>query len=122
MSESHAVYRVQGGLPETLLAFRSRPCSFPYAGGEYVPPSPEEVARLVELAGWSQSQVARLAGVSFNRRGSTTVRKWKTPTGSAEHRVIPYATWRHLLCCAGVVSCGEDVAALDSGVGASVGR
>lgn len=112
MSESRAVYQVHGELPKTLLAFRNLPCSLPNSGGGYVPPTPEEVKRLIELAGWSQTEVARLVGVSFSSKGSTAVRKWKTPVDRSEYRVIPYAAWRHLLCCAGIVSSDEDVSGL----------
>jgi len=113
MSEERASYQVDAGLPVTLIAFRNRACAQPNASGNYVPPSPDEVERLITLSGWSQTEVARLAGVSFNRKGSTAVRKWKTPIGSSEHRLIPYSAWRHLLACAGVVDSKDDVRALD---------
>lgn len=112
MSEIKPVYDMGGNLPSTLEAFKSRPCARAYASGDYISPTPAEISRLIELAGWSQNDVAKLSGVSFNRKGSTTIRKWKTSTELPEHRLIPYAAWRHLLACAGVVSIKDDLKAL----------
>ncbi|TMP46608.1 DNA repair protein, partial [Pseudoalteromonas sp. S1650] len=53
---------------------------------------------------WSQTDVAKIVGVSWNHKGSTVVRKWETATDKPEHRKISYSAWRGLLCRAGVVS------------------
>ncbi len=115
MSEPIAAYNVNPSLPATLGAFRSRSSAEPYASDAYVPPTPEEVAQLIKLAGWSQTDAAKLVGVSYNKKGSTTIRKWKTSKAFDEHRAIPYAAWRHLLACAGVVKAEEDIIALTDG-------
>jgi hypothetical protein len=60
------IYDVGGSLPISLEAFSNRPCALPFSHPAYVPPSPQEVDRLIKLAGWSQSGVAALVGVSFN--------------------------------------------------------
>lgn len=112
MSENRAHYNVDGVLPKTLMAFRNRPCALPNSGGRYQRPTPDEIDCLIKLAGWSQTDVAKLVGVAWNNKGSTTVRKWKTSSEKNEYRPIPYAVWRHLLSCAGIVSSDDDVAAL----------
>lgn len=112
MSEERAVYDVGDALPASLNAFKSRACVQVYSSGNYVSPTPEEFDRLTKLAGWSQGDVAKLVGVSYNRKGSTTVRKWKTPVSHSENRTVPYAAWRYLLACAGVISVDDDLAAL----------
>lgn len=112
MTESKGRYAA--ATPQTVTAFRNRPCSRSYASGEYEPPTPEEVTALVQLAGWSQRQVAEITGARFDpRKGSTTVRKWRTPKGKPEHREIPYSAWRLLLLHAGVVTFEEEQAAAD---------
>lgn len=112
MSEERAVYNVGNTLPANLNAFKNRPSAQPYGSGRYAPPAPDEVAQLIRLAGWSQTEAAKLVGVSFNEKGSTTIRKWKTSTDREEHRAIPYAAWRHFLSCAGVISIDDDLRSL----------
>lgn len=113
MSEERAVYNAGNTLPVNLGAFKNRPCAQPYASGQYVPPVPEEVAQLINLAGWSQTDAAKLVGVNFNTKGSTTIRKWKTSVDREEYRAIPYAAWRHFLSCAGVISVDDDLVSLN---------
>ena len=118
MSDKIPVYESGNSLPVTLDAFRNRPCGLPYSHENYRPPEPSEVKALVKLMGWSQSNVAKLVGVTYNpKKGSTTVRKWQTDKGSAEYREIPYSAWRHLLVCARVVTVDEELAALERGAG-----
>lgn len=100
--ETHAQYSVPGVIGRNDLA--CRPCCKVFDDPAYVPPTPEEVDGLIKLAGWSQSDVAKLVGVGFNpKKGSTTVRKWRSPVVSVEHRDIPYSAWRLLLLYAGIV-------------------
>lgn len=104
MQDNFTNYSPGGVLPQTLDAFRNRPCSLPYTNEYYTPPTTDEVGQLIKLAGWSQNDTARLVGVSFNpEKGSLTVRRWKMPIASDNHRDIPYAAWRLLLLHAGVV-------------------
>jgi hypothetical protein len=92
-------------IPRTKEAFRNRACSLPYNHPDYVAPGPEEVAALIELAGFSQNQTAKLAGVKYDPlKGSSTVRKWKAKRDRKEYRQIPYSAWRLLLLYAGVVT------------------
>lgn len=112
--ETVPIYDVGGSLPASLEAFSNRPCSLPFGHAAYVPPSPQEVDRLVKLAGWSQSEAAALVGVSFNpKKGSSTIRKWRARADSDDARAIPYSAWRLMLLYAGVVSLDDGLAAID---------
>ncbi|MCU7845327.1 MAG: hypothetical protein KZQ93_15970 [Candidatus Thiodiazotropha sp. (ex Monitilora ramsayi)] len=105
MSENSLVYGDRDIKPRSLDAFKTRACTLPFGNPDYRPPDPEEVAALTELMGWSQSVTARLVGVNYDpKKGSTTVRKWKTSREKKEHREIPYAAWRLMLLYAGVVA------------------
>ncbi len=108
MSEKSPIYNVGGVLPATLEAFKNRPCALHFNHQGYQPPTPQEVARLLELAGWSQNKTAQLVGVSWNpSKGSSTVRKWKAPSDKKDARPINYAAWRLLLLYSGVVAVGD---------------
>lgn len=90
-------------LASDLEDFKTLACTYPYRGG-YVPPRPEEVDQLIKLAGWSQNDAAKLVGVTFHpKKGSSTIRKWRTSADKADSRAIPYSAWRLLLAHAGVV-------------------
>ncbi|MBU2708746.1 hypothetical protein KCM76_22325 [Zooshikella marina] len=108
MSEKSPVYQANS-LPQNLQAFKNRPCCLPFSDENYLSPTAAEVGQLIKLAGWSQRQTAILVGVSWSKKGSTTVRKWKTPEGNDEHRKIPYSAWRLLLIYAGVVDVTSDL-------------
>lgn len=112
MPENKPTY-THTGTPATIEAFRNLDCTKPFCTGEYVPPTPNQVKALIDFTGWSQRKVALIAGVSSNSKGSTAVRKWKTENGN-ETRAIPYAVWRQLLECAGVVTLEETLLALES--------
>ncbi len=95
----------------TRSAFKQRRCTLPIFHPEYIPPTPEEIQALITLGGWSQVQVAKLVGVGYKpNKGSTTVRRWRSPVDSPSYRQIPYAAWRLLLCYAHVVSIDADTA------------
>ena len=106
MTEDTQDYKINSEVL-SLSDFRNLPCALPFCSDAYCAPTPEEVSNLIRLSGWSQREVALIAGVSHNEKGSTTVRKWKAKSG-AEARAIPYAAWRQLLEVAGVVTV-EDV-------------
>lgn len=115
MSEVVAPYTVKNNTaPKSLEGFKRRRCTNAYSTGNYSPPTPEEIAALIKLAGWSQAEAARLVGAGFNAKGSSTIRKWKAKTANADHRKIPYSAWRHLLVCAGVVSAEDDIGGLSA--------
>lgn len=104
MSTERTLYDVGDALPVMLKAFTNRACALPKTNNAYKEPTPEEVKTLIKLAGWSQTDTAKLTGVSFNpKKGSTTVRRWQTAKEKPEYRVIPYAAWRLMLISAGVV-------------------
>jgi hypothetical protein len=108
MSQETPIYVKPETEPTSLSAFKNRPCARVYTDN-YIHPTPEEVKALIKLCNWSQTQVAKLTGVTYNPlKGSSTVRKWQT-TSEKEHRDIPYATWRLLLIYAGVVKPENDV-------------
>ncbi|OES24496.1 hypothetical protein BFV94_4406 [Alteromonas macleodii] len=72
-------------------------------------PSPEEVRALRNSMGLSQTKMAQLVGVSWNKKGSNTIRKWETPVGEENHRSISYGVWRLMLAIAGIVDPQDDV-------------
>lgn len=110
MSEERAIYNVGMVKPTSLDAFKGRACTLPFSHPDYRPPEPYEVAALTELLGWSQVRTANLVGVKGDpKKGSTTIRKWKTESGD-ERRRIPYSAWRLMLLYAGVVSIEEGLA------------
>lgn len=115
MSEDRAEYKPASGYttPQTLQAFRNRPCSLPFWDPAYKPPEPEEVDALIKAAGWSQRIAAMIVGVDFSEKGSTTIRKWRTPRAKSEHRQIPYSAWRLFLEYAGVVTVEDGLRTLD---------
>lgn len=71
----------------------------------YVSPTPQEIKSLRYIMGWSQVDVAKITGASYNptRNFSSTVGKWERSVDSKENRTIPYAAWRLLLLTAGIV-------------------
>jgi len=88
----------------TLGDFKEKACCLPCADEGYIHPEPKDVATLINLAGWSQSDTAKLVGVSYStEKGSSTIRKWKSSNPNKEHRAIPYSAWRLMLLYAGVV-------------------
>lgn len=86
---------------------KASPCALPFFHPSYRPPTPEEVAALIKIAGLSQRQAALVTGVNSNPKGSPTIRRWKTNVNSSEHRAIPYAAWRLLLEFTGIASAEE---------------
>lgn len=103
--ETVATYDTGGMLPITLDAFKNRACSMPFKKAGYTPPTPQEVDRLIALAGWSQCYAASLIGIACNpKKGSSTIRKWRTAVSHSTYKQIPYAAWRLMLLYAGVVS------------------
>lgn len=102
MSELNKTYNT-GSSPCTLAGFKNRAFSKTAESGEYEPPTPQDIKALRQLMGWSQTDVARIVGVSWNHKGSTAVRKWETAIDKKEHNKISYSVWRGLLCRAGIV-------------------
>lgn len=104
MNDIATRYDTGNPLPLTLEAFSKRDCAREYDNG-YLPPTPEEVAQLIRLAGWSQNDAAKIVGVKWDpKKGSSTIRKWKSDKAKQDHREIPYSAWRLMLLTAGVVS------------------
>lgn len=85
--------------------FKSRACCLKWTDEGYQHPEPKDVAELIQLTGWSQNDVAKIVGVNFDaKRGSSTIRKWKTQKSKDDHRPIPYSAWRLMLLYAKVVN------------------
>lgn len=100
--ETSPGYKITGA--ERFADLATKPCTKPFADPEYEPPTPEEVDGLIKIAGWSQNDVAKLVGVSFDpKKGSITIRRWRMPSTAREHREIPYSAWRLMLLHAGIV-------------------
>jgi len=105
MNETAAHYQKPEVMPLALAGFEQLRCALPFTDENYLPPEPAMVGQLINLAGWSQNDAAKLVGVSWNpKKGSSTIRKWKSAKGEKEHRPIPYSAWRLLLIYAGVVT------------------
>lgn len=103
MSESPASYG-SDALPQTLDAFSNKDCSRLFVDECYVTPTPDEIDQLIKLAGWSQNDAAKLVGVKWDvKKGSSTIRKWKSDKSKKDNRPIPYSAWRLMLIYAGVV-------------------
>lgn len=60
-------------------------------------PTASEVKELRKLCNLTQIDVAKIVGVSYTKRGSSTVAKWETCEIKQDHRRIPYSAWRLLL-------------------------
>lgn len=113
MIETSATYDTGDALPLSLEAFERLSCALPFTDERYRAPTPQEVAQLINLSGWSQNDTAKLVGVSWDtKRGSSTIRKWKSAKGEKEHREIPYSAWRLLLIYAGVVNSADALQAI----------
>lgn len=105
MNDKTQKYNTGNPLPMTLDAFSKRGCAKLYTDEDYEPPTPDEVAQLIKLAGWSQNDAAKKVGVKWDtKKGSSTIRKWKSDKSLKDHREIPYSAWRLMLLEAGVVS------------------
>ncbi len=102
-------FLVVSGLSIALDAFKNRACTRLFTE-DYKQPEPDEVKALIKLSGWSQTKVAKLAGVTYDmKKGSSTVRKWQAKKSDKKnHRDIPYSTWRLLLIYSGVVDINDD--------------
>ena len=83
---------------------KSRAFCNPYDSGEYVSPTPEEIRAVRVFFNMTQIRVAQVLAVSWSaHRGSSTVSKWETQTGSKDHRAITYCAWRLFLSHLGLV-------------------
>ncbi|MFK5880119.1 MAG: hypothetical protein QM478_11580 [Flavobacteriaceae bacterium] len=103
MSEQRAEYKIEG--TKTLTWFKDQNFSLEFSDPEYIHPTFQDVRELRNFAGWSQSKMASIVGVSYRPgKGATAIRKWcSDPSVSKEARKIPYASWRLLLITAGIV-------------------
>ena len=72
-------------------------CLLLHTDENYIGPTPEDLKELRKKYSLTQIDVAKMVGVSWNKRGSSTVAKWETDPSKKDHRQIPYATWRLLL-------------------------
>jgi DNA-binding XRE family transcriptional regulator len=109
MSENNTIYNVTSD-PTTIEGFANRPCANSFASGNYQPPTLAELRALRKFMSWSQNDVAKIVGVSFNPdKGSTTVRRWETASDKKDSREIPYAAWRLLLLHAKVVKLDDEI-------------
>lgn len=90
---------------ESLDEFKQQPFCLIFTNDAYVHPEPEDVAALIKLAEWSQNDAAKIVGVKNDpKKGSSTIRKWKSDKAKNDYREIPYSAWRLMLLHAGVVS------------------
>lgn len=70
----------------------------------YKPPTPEVLRGVRRIHKLTQIDVAKITGVSWNKKGSSTVSKWETDPSKPDHRQIPYSAWRLLLITLNIVS------------------
>ena len=69
----------------------------------YEPPGPGDLKELRKEYNLTQIDVAKIVGVRWTDKGSSTVQKWEVPRNKFDNRQIPYAAWRLLLITLGVV-------------------
>ena len=94
-TEDRGVYNVKRDGLLSKTALKRRESMLRYSNPRYRDPTPDDVESLLHICGWSQSEVAERLGItSTPGQGSSTVRKWKTPTSEPNYRQIPYAAWR----------------------------
>ncbi len=103
MNETAGKYNVGSDI-DSIEKMKRLPCVLPCAHPDYRPPTSDEVALLIRLAGWSQREVALIVGVTQTDKGSPTVRRWKSHSADSDGRQIPNATWQYLLTYAGLIT------------------
>lgn len=101
MSENKACYYGQG-VALTIEAFKNRACGLGIEHPDFIQPTPEEVKSLRILLGFSQVDLAKLTGVSWNQKGASSVRKWETIEGNEKRSISPSA-WQLMLIKAGLI-------------------
>jgi DNA-binding transcriptional regulator YiaG len=102
MSENKATYDGQGA-PLSIEAFKNRSCGLGIEHPDFMRPTPEEVKALRLSMGFSQMELAKLTGVSWGKKGASSVRKWETVEGK-EMRSISLSSWQLMLLKAGVIT------------------
>lgn len=90
-------------IPTSIDDFKLLACSLDIADVDFVAPGPLEVKALRNLIGFSQTDLAKFVGVTYNiKKGSTTVRKWETVSGN-EARPISLSAWKLMQIKAGLI-------------------
>lgn len=114
MSENTPAYGDDDVVPTTIEAFKNHSSSRPFNDALFRLPNPAEIKALREIMGWNTRKTARLLGINYTvEKGSPTLRRWQTEVDKKEHRSIPYAAWRLMLICAGVISINEVLRSMD---------
>lgn len=104
MSEERAPYSNGNATPQTVEAFKGRPCTLNWSDPNYTPPTSAEVAALQRILGLKAKQVGALVGATYTRKGCNSVRRWKLPEEHHDKRYLSYARWRVMLFAAGIVT------------------
>tara|TARA_R110000765_G_C18844718_1_gene598360 strand:- start:289 stop:612 length:324 start_codon:yes stop_codon:yes gene_type:complete len=100
MSEVNRKYVVNSEV--NVSEFKSKSCCLDLSDPSFTIPSPLEIKTLRNIIGFSQTDLAQFVGVSWNHKGSNTVRKWET-NSATESRVISLSAWKLMLVKAGFV-------------------
>ncbi len=103
MSETRPVYN-KHIISQTIYSFSLRPCSLGIEEADFESPTTLEVKALRNILGFSQVDLAKYTGVSWNNKGSTTVQKWESSTQPSEKSCIALSAWQLMLIKAGLVS------------------
>lgn len=102
MSEDRTDFNGQD-LPVSLEDFKNKACGLGIEHSDFVAPTPEEIKVLRKLLGFSQVDLAKFVGVSYNiKKGSATVRRWETVEGGHKRKISLFA-WQLMLIKAGLV-------------------
>jgi transcriptional regulator with XRE-family HTH domain len=89
-------------------SFSAKNCIKPNNDPTFEYPIFMDIKELIEIAGWSQREVAEICGVTFDeKKGSSTVRKWCSAS-EKENRTIPYTAWRLLLLKSNLISLNDE--------------
>lgn len=79
---------------------------------DYAPPTPELINKVIVNLGFNQIQIAKLTGVSFTEKGSSSVRRWKVEQTDKTYRKIDSSKWRLLVEVAGLSTTQATIDAL----------
>ena len=87
-----------------LIIFQREPFCRVSTDEEYDMPEGKDLRFLRKIFELTQVDVAKILGVQWNSKGSSTVSKWEVERNKFDHRQIPYSAWRLLLITLNVVA------------------
>ena len=86
-----------------LETFKKQPFCLLATDELFEPPTGQDLKFIRKLFKLTQIDTAKIVGVAYTKKGSTTVSKWEIERNKFDHRQIPYSAWRLLLVTLKVV-------------------